>query len=391
MKTAIATTFDVSDVVVAAQPLPEVSYKQAVEALLTIGVPEEDRRTIDCLSQRGYSIDLPRTPAFRPVEACTRYHGRLVADVAYHPFVAAVAHAFRNHRPLCLSPDMIWLLICQGVAYHINAHAEELRPRFVSHPERLRIQVRQDNFVKGSPENAWPEIFHEFTEQIRNHVGPNIHLFVPDFSTTGPVEQAAAEVVLLDAMQSYFKYDADTRCGIPTITLEGTSKDWNALRGRAQGFRDIGLGSWLDVLTPILDQFASASRGDVDRRFWRSIYKFNGISGGAIINGWLTTFFPYMKNYLTGHASVPSKVLSGNHREELETMLYPRRNDSWPLGVSADAFPSGLSRAPFCWHHLDHFFDMEFLGGFVGVAQDPVTMALRPEIGWAVREAELPA
>jgi hypothetical protein len=29
---------------------------------------------------------------------------------------------------------------------------------------------------------------------------------------------------------------------------------------------------------------------------------------------------------------------------------------------------------------------MEFLGGFVGVAQDPATLALRPEIGWAVRE-----
>jgi hypothetical protein len=30
---------------------------------------------------------------------------------------------------------------------------------------------------------------------------------------------------------------------------------------------------------------------------------------------------------------------------------------------------------------------MEFLGGFVGVRQDPGTLALRPEIGWAVRSA----
>jgi hypothetical protein len=32
---------------------------------------------------------------------------------------------------------------------------------------------------------------------------------------------------------------------------------------------------------------------------------------------------------------------------------------------------------------------MEFLGGFVGVAQDPETLALCPGIGWAVREAEV--
>jgi hypothetical protein len=29
---------------------------------------------------------------------------------------------------------------------------------------------------------------------------------------------------------------------------------------------------------------------------------------------------------------------------------------------------------------------MEFLGGFVGVSQEQATWALRPEIGWAVRE-----
>ena len=52
-----------------------------------------------------------------------------------------------------------------------------------------------------------------------------------------------------------------------------------------------------------------------------------------------------------------------------------------------DSFPSGLSIAPFRWDYLDRSFDMEFLGVFVGVAQDQETFALRPEIGWVVREA----
>jgi hypothetical protein len=50
-----------------------------------------------------------------------------------------------------------------------------------------------------------------------------------------------------------------------------------------------------------------------------------------------------------------------------------------------------LSKSPFRWLYLDKTFDMDFLGGFVGVAQDPETLALRPEIGWAVREAEVTA
>lgn len=30
---------------------------------------------------------------------------------------------------------------------------------------------------------------------------------------------------------------------------------------------------------------------------------------------------------------------------------------------------------------------MEFVGGLMGIRQDPDTLCLRPEIGWAVREA----
>jgi hypothetical protein len=109
-----------------------VPYKQAVEALLPPSLPEHERRRIEAMAKRGYAVPLPEAPS-RPVEACARYHGRLVGRVAFHPFVAAVHHAFMDHRPLRLSPDAIWLLICQGVANHISASAEELRNRFVRH------------------------------------------------------------------------------------------------------------------------------------------------------------------------------------------------------------------------------------------------------------------
>ena len=65
-------------------------------------------------------------------------------------------------------------------------------------------------------------------------------------------------------------------------------------------------------------------------------------------------------------------------REDLEVYL---------IGPRLADLPSGMSKAPFRWAYLDRSFDMEFLGGFVGVAQDEETLALRPEIGWAVREA----
>jgi hypothetical protein len=249
--------------------------------------------------------------------------------------------------------------------------------------------VRRDDFLKNSPENPWSEVFHEFSVQIRHHVGTTIDLFRPDFSTTGPVDRAASEVVLLDAVRSYFSYALHTLCGIPAVTLEGTPDDWLVLAERAQGFEEYGLGAWLELLAPILNQFVRASQGNIDRSFWRSLYRFNQQSGGPLITGWITAFFPYLKDDETGNATMPIAAVLG-YGGDLNKMLYPgeKLKPDWIHGPTLQHLPGGLSKAPFRWRYMDRSFDMEFLGGFVGVAQDQETLTLRPEIGWAVREAK---
>ena len=50
------------------------------------------------------------------------------------------------------------------------------------------------------------------------------------------------------------------------------------------------------------------------------------------------------------------------------------------------SLPPGLSRVPFEWKVFEKIYPMELLGGFVGVTQEPDSLALRPAVGWAVRE-----
>src|SRR5262249_23703412 len=57
-------------------------------------------------------------------------------------------------------------------------------------------------------------------------------------------------------------------------------------------------------------------------------------------------------------------------------------------GPDTAAFPSGLSMAPFTWKFLQEELAMELVAGFVGVSQDEETLAVRPAIGWAVRDME---
>jgi hypothetical protein len=281
--------------------------------------------------------------------------------------------------------------VAQGFANHLNANAEELRSKFVKHSGKLTIAVRRDDFVKGSPENPWPEVFGEFSRHIREHVGATTHdLLLPNFSTTGAVDKAASEVVLLDAMQSFFSYEFHTACGIPQIVLEGTPEDWSTLAERTRGIGKFGLEWWAEALAPILDEFVAASRGRVNARFWQSIYKLDGGSGGPYTTGWITAFFPYLKDWQSGRASHKNPWLAGGGKELQELLYPPRKRDPHRFGhgPTTEAFPSGLARAPFLWNYLGRSFEMEFLGGFVGVRQEAESLRLRPEIGWAVREQD---
>jgi hypothetical protein len=286
---------------------------------------------------------------------------------AMNSFVGAVHEAFAHHYPLTLSPDDVWIAIIQAFAIHVSENSEALRGQFVRHEGKAVLRVRRDNFVKGSPENDWPGCFMEFSNQIAGYIGKKRDLVVSAFSTTGPVEWAVSEVVLMGAMKNYFDYRVMTKCGIPEITLLGSTEDWKFLRLRASQFSEFDLDWWTKELIPVLDHFVRASEGRPDPRFWEGIYKEQSMSGGDRINGWISVFFPYL---------VQNKVYSRNND------LLGTRN--W--GVTADQFPGGMTEVPFTWEYLGSEIQMGFAGGFVGIHQEEDSLAVRPVLGWTVTE-----
>ena len=287
-------------------------------------------------------------------------------------FVEAVHTAYQSHYPLTLSPDIIWQCVAQGFAIHVNKNAEKLRHMFVAHEGKKKLMVRMDSFVKGSPDNNWERAFGAFSDEIRKNIGAEIHdLLTPDFSTTGPVEKAASQIVLMNTFKEYFQYGLYTQCGIPSITLEGTTEDWNKLREKTLSLSRFDFQWWTDAVKPILDEFVNASSGVVNKEFWQTIFKVSGGSGGPYITGWVVTLFPYI-----GHSR--------------EFMRPNRLLESWgqSRGVTTNSFPPGSVCTPFMWQYFEEEFDMYFYAGFLGVGQDKKTLALKPVIGWAVVDKE---
>jgi len=378
------TTFPVHEVESATSLVRQISYQQAVEDYLLA------ERRIDGLEKQT-------------LEACSLREVGLVSGITHHPLVAALELAYAGHRPVALSPDMIWLLICQGVAHHLAANVDELRHQFVAHPGRLTLELNPQDpaFPKGSPDNPWPEVIADFSRQIASQIGPWHDLFLPSFSTTGDVERVAAEIALLDSMQRYFHYLLTSmNSGIPSVTLEGTPTDWQAVGDRAEAFAPLGLDWWLSPLRRVLRQFARAACGEVDRPFWESIYRIQPLeesSHSASTLGWIGVLFPYL-NDPQGLPTVCNPWLSGERDLDepfhLDRAGARRRvsSEREPGYLFEAQFPSGLARAPFTWDERDRSgqrtrrWDMELLGGFVGVTQEAETLRLRPEIGWAVRE-----
>jgi hypothetical protein len=342
------TTIECDDVAKATTLLDEVSYQTAIETIL------KDK-----------------------IEACSKEkRNTALVSTEMNPFIFAVHSAYAQHRPLYISPDMIWLLICQGFTKHVDFHSEELRSKFVQHSGKRKISIATElismTFHKGNPDNPWELMFPAFADSINKYVGNDFAtLIVSNFTTTTPTDKAAFEVTLMDAMSNYFEYEVTTACGIPQIYLEGSLNDWQKIKENIQKLRGYNIDNWINSLDPIIDQFINAKNGKINHNFWQSIYKLSGGSGGPYIKGWVIKLFPYLNT----------------------TSDKPRTNkyiDSEPTGnfagLKTNDFYLGVSQADFVWDYNGTKFDMEFVAGFVGISQDTTTLALRPEIGWAVKD-----
>ncbi len=357
----MAVTIEIPGVERRATRLPLISVGESIHRLSTVAQVRSQTQHLH--------------PPFVPFEGVSEPDAEVHAP-GMHGLVGAVHLAFDQHLPLRLSPDHIWITLAQGLAAHVNLDPERVRSRLVPHQGRETIEVQRNDFVKGKPDNPWPEVIEDFSSQLRERIGKRHDLLVSEFSTTGPMERFVSQVVLMDTVKSFYEYKFYTLCGIPQITLEGHASDWYSVRDRARALREFDLSWWVDALMPVLDGLVAAAEGTIDVDFWRSMYKLEQMSGGPYVTGWIQTLFPYVEGYVETD-DAPQRALKRNgYIANWHSEHGPKTTD----------FPSGLSSVPFQWQYLDQRLEMSLLGGFVGLTQDYASGTLTPKLGWAVRE-----
>ena len=291
-----------------------------------------------------------------------------------NPLIYAMTLAYNLHWELVLSPDDLWLAIVHGFARHVNMNAEELRSQFVDFEDKEKLLVRRDDFIKGSPENDWLNVFAEFSTQISKFIGKKRDLVCSDFSTTGIIEKAASEIVLMDVVQSYFEYQLVSMSGFSKITLLGETSDWESIRRRVQNFNEFGLEWWTVHLLPVLGQFVAASKGCVDRDFWQRAFIHHGGSGLESVTGWVLTLFPYLRD-----------------KTQLDEAFTRNQSLDWQTAhkvqklTDISLFGPFLSQVPFTWEIEGKEHEMELLGGLLSPAFDLDGSRVRICTCWGVR------
>jgi hypothetical protein len=292
-------------------------------------------------------------------------------ESSMHPLIKALHLAYSAHVPVVISPDMIWYCISSGVAVHINKNSEELRHQFVNHEGKKRIEVSIDDFVFGEA-NPWNEVVDEFCSKVKNETKNGIvDKLKSNFSTTTAESEVVSQIVIMDAMQSYFEFYCSTVCGIPEIRLVGTKSDWQNIIERVEELSKIisGLDKWLLSLKSYLNEFVNAFDDKIDENFWEQIYKVSGGSGGPFITGWIIKFFPYLKDHKQNPYCWRSDIMEGPF-----------------AGLTTDQFDYYMNQVPFIWNFFGTEINMLFVGGLVGVHVNENDSALEPIFAYAVTE-----
>lgn len=283
-----------------------------------------------------------------------------------HPFFDGMHQAYADHRPFVLSPDAVWLLICQGFSYHVNFNAEALRHLFVDFEGKKTLIVVSNGIRLDNPNSPWERYFPEFTKQIAKYVGDSlVNTLTCNFSTSTAVTRAASQITIMSAMQEYFIYKLYVICGIPQVILEGTPEDWHTIVERTEALRKYKLDWWVDELLPILRKIEKAANGEVDTKFWRGMYKQHDLKREMcgdpyyIADGWIVKFYPYDDD--------------------------KHRSDFKGIADAASNIPAEIVSVPLEFTDINRKkHDLILWTGFVGLTQDSTTFALRPEIGWFI-------
>ena len=289
--------------------------------------------------------------------------------------IQGLIYAYKNHYPITVTPDMIWILILQGFSRFMEKYENLVRERFVNFTGKKDLKVeRLDYSPQSATKEVWDGIIKEFVEKIGKNVGQEtIDNLECNFSTTTQVAQVTSQVSIMSAMKQYFTYKVlMAGCGISSITLEGSLQDWEKIKSKLEFLSTKALKWWTKHLIPIIDNIIATkkyynSKGKLSKElieFWKGMIRLKGkgdMYDPHMVNGWIVKFIPNLSN----------------EKPEIYEEIYETNVPDQIISC-----PMELTWLSLTGKKID--YSCSLFSGFYGMVQDKETFNVRPVIGYVI-------
>jgi len=306
-----------------------------------------------------------------------------LVDCMDNGLIATIHTCYDQHRPLLLSPDAIWLTICQSVSIHINKHFEQYKGKLLKNGEPIILRFRDDSLEYKS--KSWVNIINLLSKQTQEYTKSDYYsFFVPKFSTTDNIRTVAYQITMLECFRKAFVYIADSGCGIPNISLSGEKKDWETILHQLNKLDELGLSEWAENIRPLIQEFINVYDGKIDKEFWQRIYKTASEYSATYISGWIIKFFPYLKSAGESAEANDRKDVSV-YKEETKPNPFWQGEKYLLSNLQTSDFPSGIAKIDIIWNNFfkDQTKVIQAFAGFFAIKQYK-DRTLEPFISWAI-------
>lgn len=259
--------------------------------------------------------------------------------------LSAVCTAYNQHHHLILRPDDVWQAILTQFSFYVNANAAALRDRFVDFDGKKSLVITSAGtlFTYNFGSFAKRMVDEQISKNLKD--ASVTDWLLPKFSTTRDEDRIVSAVTIMSTLQAYFEYTCMLMCGIPTVTLEGTVRDWRLLRQKIDRLPQYDVSSsspknvmseWHSMLSKVLDEFVKSKEGNPDLHFWDTVCShLDGGSGPIYLSGWVTVFACF-------NAEGKWK---GRRRSHYDDETGTSSDQTWPM-IDMDNLPVGAVSVP---------------------------------------------
>ena len=282
-------------------------------------------------------------------------------------------NAFVDHCPIKVSPNIIWQLILNAFAKHVNNFSEKLRSKFVKFEGVKSLSV----IKVGSINDIYKyedQIIDELTKKISENVGDElVNVLTPNFSTSTKNSVISGKVSIMSSFKKYFRYRGSMLvCGIPYILLEGTLEDWEKILEKLKFLSKYDFSN--KKMEKDIEEIINTKKGKINLDFWRKIIMETkkeeddwigcGSEGNDKITGWILDFYNGLSETLRRDSNFFEEVLEvpieiteiKGKKKTINGMIYAGIRD-----LKQD--PETFVVEPivnYCFSYNEHFSHFEF-------------------------------